>query len=378
MADAHKNFAYSTVAVAPTPAASGVTLDVAAGTGTLFPAVPFNATVWPTGVQPTAANAEIVRVTNIATDTFTVTRTQESTSARTVIVGDQIAATVTAKTLTDVEAPTALSIVGTTAPQLTVGYDGSNYLTASTSSDGITTFNAVGSSAAAGFIFNDPISIGGYTTQAAIGLNILFGAAFAKELAGTQQYGIVSQSGYGSDATVSGTSGYFSGGTTAASYTMTNLYGLFVGAGVKGAGSTITNQYGLYIEDQALGGTLNYAIYTNAGAVRFGGAVTCASTLTIGASSLLAETGNGLEVSGSILYAASGFRVGSSGNAGFGVSSGAGAYITVAAGTTSRASINMASGSAPTSPSAGDFWYETGVGLRFRDDGGTTRTITWT
>src|SRR3990172_6513068 len=101
--DAHKNFAYSTVATAPSPAASGTSLVVAAGDGAKFPTVPFNATVWPVSVQPTTANAEIVRVTTISTDTFTITRTQESTSARTIVVGDQIAATITEKTLTDVE-----------------------------------------------------------------------------------------------------------------------------------------------------------------------------------------------------------------------------------------------------------------------------------
>jgi|GEM_PF-2318037 len=104
MADAHKNFAYSTILTAPSPAASGTSLVVQSGNGTLFPTVPFNATIWPSGTQPTAANAEIVRVTDIATDTFTITRTQESTAARTIVVGDQIAASVTAKTFTDIEA----------------------------------------------------------------------------------------------------------------------------------------------------------------------------------------------------------------------------------------------------------------------------------
>lgn len=101
--DAHKNFATSTVATAPSPAASGTSLVVASGEGARFPAVPFNATVWPSGALPTPANAELVRVTAISTDTFTITRAQESTSARTVLVGDQIAATITAKTLTDIE-----------------------------------------------------------------------------------------------------------------------------------------------------------------------------------------------------------------------------------------------------------------------------------
>ena len=102
--DAHANFAYSTVATAPSPASSGTSLVVQTGDGANFPAAPFNATVWPAGSQPTKANSEIVRVTAIATDTFTITRTQESSSARTIVTGDQIAATITAKTLTDIEA----------------------------------------------------------------------------------------------------------------------------------------------------------------------------------------------------------------------------------------------------------------------------------
>jgi hypothetical protein len=103
MADAHANFAYSTVATAPSPATSGTSLVVASGQGALFPTPPFNATVWPTGAQPLSTNAEIVRVTNISTDTLTITRTQEGTSARTIVVGDQIAASITAKTFTDIE-----------------------------------------------------------------------------------------------------------------------------------------------------------------------------------------------------------------------------------------------------------------------------------
>lgn len=103
MADAHKNFATSLVATAPSPAASGTSLVVTAADGAKYPTPPFNATIWPVGVQPTTANSEIVRVTAISTDTFTIVRQQESTSARTVIVGDQISANITAKTLTDAE-----------------------------------------------------------------------------------------------------------------------------------------------------------------------------------------------------------------------------------------------------------------------------------
>lgn len=101
--DGHKNFSYSLVATAPSPASSGTSLIVTTGQGALFPSTPFNATIWPTGVQPISTNAEIVTVTNISGDTLTIIRAQEGTAARTVVVGDQIAATVTAKTLTDVE-----------------------------------------------------------------------------------------------------------------------------------------------------------------------------------------------------------------------------------------------------------------------------------
>ena len=74
-----------------------------AADGALFPAVPFNATVWPAGTIPLSTNAEVVRVTTIATDVFTVDRAQESSTQRTIVAGDQIAATITKKTLTDIE-----------------------------------------------------------------------------------------------------------------------------------------------------------------------------------------------------------------------------------------------------------------------------------
>src|SRR5437773_1119949 len=103
MPDTHKNFAYSTVATAPSPADTGTSLVVQTGDGAKFPTPPFNATVWAVGDQPSTANAEIVRVTAILGDTLTIARTQESTAARTILVGDEIAATITAKTLTDAE-----------------------------------------------------------------------------------------------------------------------------------------------------------------------------------------------------------------------------------------------------------------------------------
>lgn len=107
MSDAVKNFAYSLVATAPVPATSGTSLTVTASDGTKFPAVPFNATVWPVVLQPTVANAEIVTVTNIAGDVLTIVRQAEGTSARTILIGDQIAMTVTAKVINDLAGPRA-------------------------------------------------------------------------------------------------------------------------------------------------------------------------------------------------------------------------------------------------------------------------------
>ena len=103
MPDAHANFAYSTVLTAPSPASSGTSLTLQSGDGANCPAVPFNAVVWGTGARALVSNAEIVRVTAISGDVLTITRAQESTSARSIVVGDQFAAAVTAKTLTDAE-----------------------------------------------------------------------------------------------------------------------------------------------------------------------------------------------------------------------------------------------------------------------------------
>lgn len=96
---AYKNFAYSLVATAPSPATSGTSLVVTAADGAKFRAVPFNVTIWPTSTQPTSANAEIATCTAVSTDTLTLIRAEEGSSARTVMVGDQIAATVTAAVL---------------------------------------------------------------------------------------------------------------------------------------------------------------------------------------------------------------------------------------------------------------------------------------
>jgi len=92
--DALKDFAYSLVT--NSPGTSGTSITVTSGTGTLFPSAPFSATVWPAGQAPTASNAEIVRVTVVSTDTFTITRNYEGpASPINITAGYQIAQTIT-------------------------------------------------------------------------------------------------------------------------------------------------------------------------------------------------------------------------------------------------------------------------------------------
>jgi hypothetical protein len=101
--DAHKNFAMSAVVTPPSPPTSGTSLTVVTGEGALFPAAPFNATVCPPGVLPSVANSEIVRVTARSGDVLTITRAQEGSVARAVVVGDLCVASITAKAFQDIE-----------------------------------------------------------------------------------------------------------------------------------------------------------------------------------------------------------------------------------------------------------------------------------
>lgn len=81
--DQAKNFAKATVADNNYDA-SATSIDVLSGEGARFPATPFNAVWWNATDYPDPADdpaKEIVRVTNISTDTLTITRAQEGTAA---------------------------------------------------------------------------------------------------------------------------------------------------------------------------------------------------------------------------------------------------------------------------------------------------------
>ena len=118
----YKNFAYSLVATAPSPADSGLSLVVTAGEGVKFPAVPFYATIWQAGVMPSATTAEIVLVTTVSTDTFTIARAKDGTTARVVVVGDQISAAMNVATVRTFKNP--VLVTKTSVYTLTVNEDG--------------------------------------------------------------------------------------------------------------------------------------------------------------------------------------------------------------------------------------------------------------
>lgn len=101
--DQHKNLAASLVVAPPSPATSGTSLTISPGQGALFPSAPFNCTVCPANAIPTQATAEIVRVTAIVGDTFTVVRAQEGTTAKALAAGFFIANSITVLDITTIE-----------------------------------------------------------------------------------------------------------------------------------------------------------------------------------------------------------------------------------------------------------------------------------
>lgn len=89
------NFGHSTVVTPPSPATSGLSLTVTAGTGGRFEAGP--AVLCPEGQDPTPENAEIVTILSRSVDTLTLSaRAVENTTARAVVAGYRILQGITA------------------------------------------------------------------------------------------------------------------------------------------------------------------------------------------------------------------------------------------------------------------------------------------
>jgi hypothetical protein len=85
-----KDFATSTVLVAPSTPTAGTSLVVQSGHGARFPVAPFYVTAHPPSEFPTLDNAEKLLVTAKDTDTFTITRAQGDTTSKSIEAGWRI------------------------------------------------------------------------------------------------------------------------------------------------------------------------------------------------------------------------------------------------------------------------------------------------
>ena len=122
--DTHANFVVSTVAVAPSPATSGTTLTLYSGSGSIFPTPPFNIVISPNSSGASIASAEICRVTGKTGDVLTIARAQESSTIRSIQVGDIISVAITAKIFQDIE--NALNSIVNNLPSL-ITYDNTHH-----------------------------------------------------------------------------------------------------------------------------------------------------------------------------------------------------------------------------------------------------------
>lgn len=126
MADPVKNFAVATVSTTYDDAAVSIVLDSGGAAKLPDPSVDgeFNVVWWNSDTHPNPAddpNVEIVRVTGVSTETLTITRAQEGSSASTKSTGAEykIMLSPTAKTITDLEQgrtfPFPANLTGTVA-----------------------------------------------------------------------------------------------------------------------------------------------------------------------------------------------------------------------------------------------------------------------
>ncbi len=99
--DEIKNLAVATVLTPPSPATTGLSLVLQSGHGARLPVAPFQITVWPNGELPDPSNAEILTCSVKATDTLTIVRAQEDSTARAIIAGDRVSSGITLKFITD-------------------------------------------------------------------------------------------------------------------------------------------------------------------------------------------------------------------------------------------------------------------------------------
>lgn len=159
--DPHRDLAIAKVAVAPTPAASGLTLTLEAGLGDeLFPDPgvdgEYDVLVFPSA-EPfqTRTNSELARCVGRVDDELTLDRDFGGWGARSVKIGDLVALVVDRKVIEDIEAAVAAIPAGATgatgatgADSIVAGPTGATGATGSAGADGAT--GATGAAGAPG------------------------------------------------------------------------------------------------------------------------------------------------------------------------------------------------------------------------------------
>jgi len=246
MADAHKNFALSTLT--NSPGTGGTTFSVS--DATQFPTTfPFNATVWPSASQPKSSTAEIVTVTSVSTNDFTVTRGAESSTVQNVVSGWQMAATITAKTLTDIE---NANYVNSYSPYLPASAwtglqtIGASNLTSGTNSLYVfpitlpypTKFNQIIIANSLSYLMNSTAGAGSNSYYSLYGLYSMINASSVMNLISASSYWIYESISYASITWSYPTTTVTTANGTALS---TNAYGNFTaGSNLTGSGPMIS------------------------------------------------------------------------------------------------------------------------------------------
>lgn len=337
--DAHANLAITNVATAPSPPTTGTSLTVTTGAGSLFPATPFNCTIYPPSTIPTQSSAEIIRVTAVVGDVLTITRAQEGTTAKAIKAGWLIANTATAITFTDIEdsiiqfisagttKASASEVIFSNANGVSFGADGQT-ITASVAGAGAgsVSFSAGTESAALDSIVfsnSNGVSFGldGSTITASVGAGGAAGSISAGTASVALGQVIFSNSngisfglnGSTVTASVAGGAGSvnFSGGTTSnnlASITFSNSNGISFGldAGTMTAShNALTSQSNQAASASNGSFTFQTLGFSNANNVTFGtsaGSIITASVATIAAAPVNFSAGTTSNNIGSIVF----------------------------------------------------------------------------
>ncbi len=122
MANNYADLSTGTVLAAPAPAGSGTSLTLQSGEGDDMPATPFFATSHPDYTYPTKANSEIVKVTNVATDTLTIVRGQKGTSGKDIAIGWRLSAGIYASDIEQYQIDDVYITTNSTNPATRLGY----------------------------------------------------------------------------------------------------------------------------------------------------------------------------------------------------------------------------------------------------------------